>query len=162
MTLPRLLLVLLLLLPSGGRAGDPPAHPAGRDFGAGLTLDRPTPLTEVFRSPERFESRRILLRGRVSDICQRKGCWTILKEGEAHVRVRFQDYGFFLPKDAIGAEALVEGFGKVQTLSERTVRHYESESRNGDPDAVTGPRREVGFTASGVRLLEPREKAAAP
>jgi hypothetical protein len=58
-----------------------------------------------------------------------------------------------LPRDATGAEAFIEGFVKVETLSEKEARHYESESRDGDPESVDGPRREVGFTASGVRLL---------
>ena len=144
--------VVLLVSASAG-AEQPPIIPAGKDFGAGLTLSRPTSLAEVVLDPERFEQRPILLHGRISDVCQRKGCWTILRDGSAHVRVRFQDYGFFLPTDATGAEAFIEGVVKVETLSEKTARHYESESRNGDPGSVKGPRREVGFTASGVRIV---------
>ena len=130
-----------------------PGIPAGEDFGAGLTLTRPIALAEVVDDPERFQEQQILLYGRVSDVCQRKGCWTILRDGSARIRVRFRDYGFFLPTDATGAEAFVEGVVKVETLSERAARHYESESRDGDPASVQGPRREVGFTASGVRLV---------
>ena len=44
------------------------------------------------------------------------------RDGSAHVRVRFQDYGFFLPTDATGAEAFIEGIVKVETLSEKTAR----------------------------------------
>ncbi|UCE85655.1 MAG: DUF4920 domain-containing protein [Deltaproteobacteria bacterium] len=127
--------------------------PAGEDFGAGLTLRQPTALSEVVRAPERYAQRPILLHGRLTDVCQRKGCWTILQDGSAHVRVRFRDYGFFVPTDAIGAEAFVEGVVKVETLSEKAARHYESESRTGDPESVDGPRREVGFVATGVRLV---------
>jgi hypothetical protein len=131
----------------------PPEIPDGRDFGAGLTLERPTALAEVLRAPERFAEEPILLHGRISDVCQRKGCWTILRDGADQVRVRFRDYGFFLPTDSTGAEAFVEGVIRVETLSEKAARHYEAESRDGDPDAVTGPRREVGVVASGVRLI---------
>jgi hypothetical protein len=146
-------LLFAVLGASAWAAEPPPAIPAGEDFGAGLTLTQPTPLEEVVQDPQRFEERQILLHGRVSDVCQRKGCWTILRDGSARIRVRFRDYGFFLPTDATGAEAFVEGVVKVETLSEETARHYESESREGDPAAVEGPRREVGFTASGVRLV---------
>jgi hypothetical protein len=146
--------VSVVLLASAPADAEPsPAIPAGEDYGAGLTLSRPTSLAEVVLDPERFEQQPILLRGRISDVCQRKGCWTILRDGSAHVRVRFKDYAFFLPRDATGAEAFIEGFVKVETLSEKEARHYESESRDGDPESVDGPRREVGFTASGVRLL---------
>lgn len=145
--------VLLVLLPGAVPAGEPEPLPGGKDFGAGLSLERPTPLAEVVGSPERFAEEPVLLHGRISDVCQHKGCWTILRDGEAHVRVRFQDYGFFLPKDCSGEEAFVEGRAVVETLSEAAVRHYESESRDGDPDAVKGSRREVGFVATGVRLV---------
>ena len=49
--------------------------------------------------------------------------------------------------------ALVEGVVTVRTISEGEARHYEEESRDGDPGAIRGPQREVAFTASGVRLL---------
>jgi hypothetical protein len=110
-------------------------------------------LAKVVLAPEQFEQQPLLLHGQISDVCQRKGCWTILRDGDAHIRVRFRDYGFFLPTDATGAEAFIEGVVTVETLSAKAARHYEAESRNGDPGSVQGPRREVGFTASGVRLV---------
>lgn len=127
--------------------------PAGADFGAGLTLTRPTALTEVVGDPERFAQQPILVRGRVSDVCQRKGCWLMLSDGDAQVRVHFKDYGFFVPTDSTGDEVFVEGLVTVETLSENAARHYQSESRRGNPDRVDGPRREVVFTATGVRLV---------
>lgn len=129
------------------------AIPPGSDFGAGLTLSEATPLAEVVRAPEDFEQRRILLHGKISDVCQRKGCWVVLRDGGEHVRVRFHDYSFFLPTDAAGAEAFVEGLVKVEELSEKAARHYASESVDGDPDSISGPQREIGFTATGVRLV---------
>jgi len=147
------LVALLVLLSGSASAGESTAIPSGKDFGAGITLERPVALAEVVQSPESFSQEPVLLHGRVADVCQHKGCWTVLRDGEAHVRVRFQDYGFFVPKDCVGEEAFVEGMVKVETLSEETARHYESESRDGDPDRVKGPQREVGFVASGVRLV---------
>ena len=52
-----------------------------------------------------------------------------------------------------GAPALVEGTAKVRTLSESEARHIEAERRGGDPESIDGPKRELGFVASGVRLL---------
>jgi len=146
--------VLLALAAATVPASEPAgALPAGRDFGAGLRLSEPTPLAEVVAAPERFAGQPLLLRGHLTDVCQRKGCWTVLRDGSAHVRVRFHDYGFFLPKDSVGDEAFVEGVVKVETLSEDEARHYAAESRDGDPSRVRGPQREVGFTATAVRLV---------
>ena len=127
--------------------------PPGTDFGAGLTLQQAVGVEDVVRDPERYTSGPILLQGTISDVCQKKGCWTVLRQGEATVRVRFKDYGFFLPKDSSGKQAYVEGVVKVETLSEKTARHYADESRDGNADSIRGPQREVGFTASGVRLV---------
>ncbi len=146
-----LILILLSLLP--GPSGAEAELPAGRDFGAGLTLERATPLAEVAADPDRFAEEPILVTGRLTDVCQKKGCWTILKDGPQSVRVRFKDYGFFLPKDSAGSVAYVEGLVAVKTLSEKDARHYEAESQDGDPASIRGPQRELGFTASGVRLI---------
>ena len=151
---------LALLLGAGAGAGSE-ALPGGRDFGARLTLEQTTPLRALLAAPERYTEQPVLLRGRLTDLCTKKGCWTVLADGDATVRVRFLDYGFFLPRDALGARALVQGVASVRTLSEREARHIASESRGGDPDAIQGPQRELGFVASGVRLLPP-ETAPAP
>lgn len=152
-----LFLVLVFVVTASSVFAEPsdpsPALPSGRDFGAGLTLKQATRLADVVQSPERFSAAPVLVRGRLSDVCQRRGCWTVVRQGDVQVRVRFKDYGFFLPTDSTGSEAYIEGVVKVVTLSEKDARHYESESRNGAPESVTGPVREVEFTASGVRLL---------
>lgn len=147
----RLSLVLVAVLAQSSAGAEPPEE---RDaFGAGLTLETATPLPEVIARAEHYAKQPVLLRGKLTDVCQRKGCWTVIRDRGVQVRVRFKDYGFFLPKDSTGRGALVEGVVTIEMLSEKEARHYEEESRHGDPDAVTGPRREVGFLASGVRLL---------
>jgi hypothetical protein len=143
----------LILVPGVAMAEQSRGIPAGTDFGAGLTLEQSTALADVVQDPERFAEQPVLLHGRIADVCQRKGCWVILRDEGEHVRVRFKDYGFFLPTDSTGEEAFVEGVVTVKTLSEEDARHYESESRGGNPDGVEGPQREVGVTASGVRLV---------
>jgi hypothetical protein len=153
-TIRSVIFILLALVGSfTAAAGAPSAIPAGSDFGAGLTLSEPTPLADVVREPEKFEARPVLVRGRISDVCQRKGCWVVLRDGGEQVRVRFHDYGFFLPTDIAGSEAFVEGLVKVEELSQKDARHYASESVDGNPDSITGPQREVGFTATGVRVI---------
>ena len=147
------LTALAILLTLSARAEAPAGLPEGRDFGGGLTLAELTPLAKIVEEPERFEGRPVLVRGRLADVCQKKGCWTIVRADDVQMRVRFKDYGFFLPTDSIGANAYVEGIVQVVTLSEREARHYEAEGRDGKPEAIEGPVREVAFTATGVRLL---------
>jgi hypothetical protein len=129
---------------------DPPA----RDFGAPIRLETPTPLAQIVAEPDGFAGKTVLICGRVTDVCQRKGCWTVIAEADSFVRVVFEDYGFFLPKDSRGRTALAEGKVRVEMQSEKVARHYAEESLTGSPGAIVGPQRVVTFTASGIRLLD--------
>jgi hypothetical protein len=144
--------ILLLAAPAVGSEAEP-GIPVGVDYGAGLTLEEVTPLREVVTRPELHGDQPLLTRGRVRDVCQKKGCWMMLIDGQSQMRVRFADYGFFVPKDSSGKDAYVEGRAAVQEVSEKEARHYEAESIDGDPSRIRGPQRMVTFTATGVRLV---------
>ena len=168
------LLALVALLALG--AGNPEAIESGVDYGSGLSLTHVSRLPEVLAAAEQHTQEPVLVRGRISEVCQRKGCWTILVDGDASIRVRFKNYGFFLPTDSSGRTAYVEGVVKIEMLSEKQARHYASESEaseseaseseaseseasesnSGEAESIHGPQREVGFVASGVRLVERR------
>ena len=145
--------VILLLSASLAGAEAERALPAGVDYGAGLTLEETTPLREVVSRPELHVDRTLLVKGRISDVCQKKGCWMVLSDGESQMRVRFADYGFFVPKDSSGKSAYIEGRAVVEEIGEKEARHYEAEAIDGDPSKIHGPQRVVTFTATGVRLV---------
>jgi hypothetical protein len=147
------LLVAAVALASDAPAPDDRPIPAGKDFGAGLTMDQVSDLGEVMEHPEQFADRPVVVTGRISDVCQHKGCWTVLSQGEHNIRVRFKDYGFFIPTDCSGKTAYVEGMVRTERLSKQDVEHYKGESRHDDPGVVEGFEQSVGFLASGVRLI---------
>jgi len=129
------------------------ALPAGEDFGAGLTLTEVDDLSDVVRQPELFADRPVLVRARVYDVCQRRGCWMVLRDGDAEVRVQFKDYGFFVPRDCTGQVAYVEGRVTTQEIGASETQHYAEESLRGDPGGGEGPQRVVAIEATGVRLV---------
>ena len=151
-----ILAALLLSLATAAGAmsdGDALDLPAGEDFGAGITLSETSDLGEVLSDPAKYAETPVLLRGRISDVCQKKGCWLVLADGAHQVRIRFADYDFFVPKDCQGKQAYAEGRVETETLSERDARHYAAESIGGDPSAIRGPQEVVSFTATGVRIV---------
>jgi hypothetical protein len=151
--------VLLSLIVATGAAGagDVPGVPAGEDFGAGITLSEVSDFGDVVSDPAKYSDAPVLVRGTISDVCQRKGCWLVLSEGAHRVQIRFADYAFFVPKDSRGKQAYVEGRVKAETLSEEEARHYAAESIDGDPSAIRGPQEVVSFTATGVRIVSEQE-----
>ncbi len=145
---PVALLLAALLLPHALRAA------AGR-FGAPLGDAPRVALADLVKDPAAWSGKTVKTEGTVSAVCQEKGCWMLLKSGEKSVRVRFKDYGFFVPMDAAGATAVMEGVFSLKTIPEATAKHYAKESPGGNPDAVKGDQQELSFLASGVELSKP-------
>jgi hypothetical protein len=128
---------------------------AGREvYGRVPTVERPTRLADILREPSQFDGRTVRVDGTVSGVCQRKGCWMMLRDGGNEVRIRFRDYGFFVPLDASGRTAAVEGTAKVEVTSEALRRHL-AEDAGESPEAIakiTGDTTSVQIVADAVEL----------
>ena len=85
--------------------------------------------------------------GRITDVCQKKGCWVMLEsEGQA-VRVLMGDHDFYIPKDVRGP-AVVYGVLSRQQLGKEAAAHTAAESSDGK--AV--PEYEYRSVAEGVEV----------
>ena len=136
----------------------------GDSFGAGL-MEQPAPLsydqlaTKLDAAP--LDTLEAQLIARVESVCQMKGCWMTLlpeqnqTEDAESMMVRFKDYGFFMPKDIAGRRVIVEGKAYYTTTSVEDLRHYAEDAGKSEDEiaAITEPRREMAFLASGVLLL---------
>src|SRR5512144_810302 len=112
-----------------------PLAAAVEKFGAPLGRSEKVALADLVKSPDAWKGKTVRTEGTVAAVCQEKGCWMTLKSGDASVRVRFKDYGFFVPKDCAGAAATLEGVFEVKTVPERTAKHYAAKTPGGKPDA---------------------------
>jgi|TARA_R110000782_G_scaffold259894_1_gene350871 hypothetical protein len=93
----------------------------------------------------------------INEVCAKKGCWMTINLGEdKDMRVTFKDYDFFVPKDAAGRFAIVQGFAKIDTTSVATLKHYleDAEASQEEIDAVTEPEINYSFEAEGVIIKE--------
>lgn len=170
MTSSRAALAVLSLLASPALAGSgatnklTPAAPASSaPATSGETLLRgdklkglqAVSLAELLNDPTPYDGKEVALEATVRRACAKKGCWmelaTSMDAKGPGVRVKFKDYGFFVPLDSAGSTAKVEGFVKVAELSDSAAKHYESEGAS-VPRGADGRAREVQFMASGVEL----------
>ena len=130
-------------------------EPGGRVFGAQPALLRQPALglrEAIERTSAGEES--IRLHGEVVDVCRKKGCWMLLRDGADEVRVTFKDYGFFVPTDLSGAEVTVEGVLQSKVLTEAEARHY-AEDAGSTPEeiaAIVGDQTEYSFVATSVQV----------
>jgi len=111
---------------------------------------------ELMALLEKKDSAQVKVAGKINAVCQKKGCWMYIDLDESNeMLVRFMDYGFFMPLDASGSTAIVEGIAKVDTLSVAWLKHQleDANSSQEEIDAVTEP--EISYSieeATGVIL----------
>ena len=97
--------------------------------------------------------------GEVTSVCQAKGCWMTLGKGEPPLLVKFKDYAFFMPKDASGRTAIVEGTLTVKQETVEETKHYlEDAGKHDEAAKVTEGRKVAQFMASGVALKKVMKK----
>ena len=155
--MPRFLLKRLSLLPLCCLFSFPllSAKESVRTFGKPLSIKKALPLQQAIQAPAKYQNQKVLLEGKISDVCQMKGCWLMLSDGERAIRIKFEGYSFFVPKDSRGKKVRAEGRLIQETLSEDLARHYAAEqSTKSDPSEIKGPQRVVTFEAAGVAILD--------
>ncbi len=103
---------------------------------------------------DKEEIKKIAVKGAVTGVCQKKGCWmTLATSNGDEIMVKFKDYGFFMPLDLNG-EVIMQGraFKTVTPVDE--LRHY-AEDAGESPEviaAITEPKAEIQFEATGVNI----------
>ena len=102
------------------------------------------------------DSVQVKVEATINSICQKKGCWMYVDlNEETEMRVRFKDYGFFVPMGATGYTAVVEGMAKVDTTSVEWLKHELKEENpevtKEELDEITEPKIQITMLeATGV------------
>ena len=124
----------------------------GAEIGDSPSVD----LVSVLGAPEVHLGRSVIVEGKVDKVCQMKGCWLeLMPAGESRgVRVTFENYGFFVPKDSMGWTARLEGKFVREELSKGEVDHLvgEGATLEKQPD---GTAVQISFVARAVELRQP-------
>ncbi|MEO1448785.1 MAG: DUF4920 domain-containing protein [Bacteroidota bacterium] len=123
----------------------------------GLRIDaaEATPLSDLAAMvAEKGTISPIKIEGEVLAACQAKGCWMTMPIAEGQeMRVKFKDYGFFVPKDIAGKTAILEGKAFADTTSVADLRHYAVDGGMSEEEAAekfTEPEVAIAFEATGV------------
>ena len=92
----------------------------------------------------------------INEVCSKKGCWMKLPAGDTEetIRVRFKDYGFFMPLDSKGKEVIVEGKAFVKEVTVDELKHYAEDAGKSKEEIakITKPKLELAFEANGVLM----------
>jgi hypothetical protein len=130
---------LLLILPLAAGAAD--------RYGEAIPEGETVPLSHIAASASAEPGEPIRISGRITEVCQAKGCWVMLEDDGQVARVMMKDHAFSLPADTRGA-AVVYGRLSVKELDEGMAKHLAEDAGRSEPVA----RRELRVEALGVEL----------
>lgn len=108
-------------------------------------------LLALLADSDRLAGQAVLVETEIAQVCQKKGCFFIARDGDAVVRVRFKDYGFFIPTDAGGKTVLLAGQLQKVELSPEQAAHF-AEDLGEQPPVSDEPIFEYQITATAVRI----------
>lgn len=95
--------------------------------------------------------------GTIDRVCQARGCWFTMAGANVPetVRIRMVDYGFFVPRDAMGQHVVFEGTLEREEIDQATAQHYaddEAAAGTAPPRVVEGPEMTYQFMITGARI----------
>ncbi len=98
----------------------------------------------------------VAIKGKVADVCEKKGCWlTIQTDDNSQFFVKMKDYAFFVPTALKGKNVVLEGNAERKVISVDEQKHYAEDAKKpqSEIDAITQPKEEIRFLASGIKVV---------
>ncbi len=138
-----------------GFAQGPKSAEKGITYGAGTTADGAINVNELDKKfkDNKYEGK---ITGKVVEVCQEKGCWMKIEKADGEkLMVKFKDYGYFMPKDIVGKEVVLDGEATVKEVSVKQQQHYAKDAGKSEEEIkkITKSKKEVQFVAKGVLVL---------
>jgi hypothetical protein len=146
------LTALVLLAACSHASTDAPGAPASSAAPAALpksTLAIGAPisapdvaLADIAKAPGAYANKTVTTSGKVTSVCQEKGCWMEIADASGQAHIRMHGHSFFVPKTAAGHLARVQA----------TVLSDPDESCTDSPPPASGPVAKVQLDATGIEL----------
>ena len=131
----------------------------GKKYGKKITVKKATSISSILADPKKFDGKRVMVEGVVTDVCQHMGCWINVaeKEGGESIKFKVEDGVIVFPKDSKGKTAKIQGKITVADFSKEDLiaskKHEAEESgKSFDSTNVTGTKTIVTIQGEGAIL----------
>lgn len=127
--------------------------------GKEISINEKTPIDDILENPEEFVGKKVLVQGRVEEVCPNMGCWMIVSDAASgnKIKVKVKDGEIVFPMEAVGGNTLVEGeVYKIELDKEAAIGYYEhlaeETGKEFDESTVKGPVTLYQIKGSGAEL----------
>ena len=124
------------------QAAASPASGSSATYGEKITAPLVS-LAEIAAHPSRFQNEVVATSGKVTAVCQERGCWMEMADASGRAHIRMHGHSFFVPRTAPGHTARVQA-----RLVPARAGGMDCESDGKDPNGVA----RVELDATGVEL----------
>lgn len=124
-----------------------------QSFGVKITKENAIGADKFKEELKGKDSLQVKLNVPIIEACKVKGCWMTVDLGNGQtMMVRFKDYGFFVPKDCGGKNAVMEGVAYTEVIGVDMLKHYAEDAGKSKKEiaAIKEPETRLSFTANGV------------
>ncbi len=115
-----------------------------KKFGAAITEQSTVALDALLREPTKYQAKTIRTEGMVSAVCKAMGCWMEIADPNGQAHIKMAGHSFFVPKDASGHRAVVQG----------TVLKPSNDECSEEAKAQTGAVAKIEIEATGVEFVD--------
>lgn len=124
-------------------------------YGKEINSKNATPIDSVIKNFSQYKGKNVVMEATVDKVCEKKGCWMTLQGADKTFRVRFKDYGFFVPVTLVGKKVWVSGEVLKKEVSIAQTKHYfkDAGASKEKINAVKNSTFEYWVMADGVKSI---------
>ncbi len=127
-------------------------------YGDTISMEGAIPANSLMAQMKGKESVETKVEATINETCKVKGCWMTVDMGNGEeMRVRFKDYGFFVPTEGVqGKIVVMEGVAFTDTISVADLQHLAEDAGKTKEEiaAINQPEVGVNFEAHGVIIRD--------
>ncbi len=132
----------------------------GDVYGKSPTLKSKTLVSDIFKTPEKFVGKTVMVEGTILDVCQKRGCWMDIsgdKKGEK-IKIKVDDGVIVFPVSKKGHKAVVQGVVEKlvytkEELIEAEKHKAEEQGTKFDPSTVKSGKTVYRIKGTGARIF---------
>lgn len=118
-------------------------------------LQTPKKMLSKYKNLKKGDTIQVQFIANIKEVCKKKGCWMNLELANNEKSfVKFKDYSFFVPLNADGSSAIVNGKAFVDIVSVEELKHYAKDAKKSakEIEAIKKPEITFAFIADGVLI----------